>query len=116
MSSRRRDRDDVADIQEAIQRILAYTQGMTWDVFLHDDRTQDAVVRNIEVIGEAAKNLSDTLRRRYPHLPWKDMAGARDRLIHHYFGINNEIVWQIVQEDLPALLPQIQGILDELGE
>ncbi len=115
MSSKRRDRDYIADIQEAIQRILAYTQGMSWDTFLHDDRTQDAVVRNIEVIGEAAKNLSGTLRKRYPHLPWKDMAGARDRLIHHYFGINNEIVWQIVQQDLPALLPKIQGILDELS-
>ncbi len=115
MSSRRRDRDYIADIQEAIQRILAYTQDMSWDTFLHDDRTQDAVVRNIEVIGEAAKNLSGTLRKRYPHLPWKDMAGARDRLIHHYFGINNEIVWQIVQQDLPALLPKIQGILDELS-
>lgn len=115
MSSRRRDRDYIADIQEAIQRIQAYTQGMSWDTFLHDDRTQDAVVRNIEVIGEAAKNLSGTLRKRYPHLPWKDMAGARDRLIHHYFGINNEIVWQIVQQDLPALLPKIQGILDELS-
>ncbi len=115
MSSRRRDRDYIADIPEAIQRIQAYTQGMSWDTFLHDDRTQDAVVRNIEVIGEAAKNLSGTLRKRYPHLPWKDMAGARDRLIHHYFGINNEIVWQIVQQDLPALLPKIQGILDELS-
>lgn len=115
MSSRRRDRDYIADIQEAIQRILAYTQDMSWDTFLHDDRTQDAVVRNIEVIGEATKNLSGTLRKRYPHLPWKDMAGARDRLIHHYFGINNEIVWQIVQQDLPALLPKIQGILDELS-
>lgn len=115
MSSKRRDRDYIADIQEAIQRILAYTQDMSWDTFLHDDRTQDAVVRNIEVIGEAAKNLSGTLRKRYPHLPWKDMAGARDRLIHHYFGINNEIVWQIVQQDLPALLPKIQGILDELS-
>lgn len=115
MSSKRRDRDYIADIQEAIQRILAYTQDMSWDTFLHDDRTQDAVVRNIEVIGEATKNLSGTLRKRYPHLPWKDMAGARDRLIHHYFGINNEIVWQIVQQDLPALLPKIQGILDELS-
>lgn len=61
MSSKRRDRDYIADIQEAIQRILAYTQDMSWDTFLHDDRTQDAVVRNIEVIGEAAKNLSGTL-------------------------------------------------------
>jgi uncharacterized protein with HEPN domain len=115
MSRDRRDLDYLADIQEAIHRILAYTQGMTWDDFLDDYRTQDAIVRNIEVIGEATKNLSDALRRQYPHIPWKVMAGARDRLIHHYFGVNNEIVWHIVQEDLPALLPQIQSILDETG-
>lgn len=115
MSRNRRDLDYLADIQEAIHRILAYTQGMSWVDFLEDHRTQDAIVRNIEVIGEAAKNLSNDLRRQYPHIPWKDMAGARDRLIHHYFGVNNEIVWQIVQKDLPALLPQIQTILDASG-
>lgn len=115
MSRYRRDLDYLADIQEAIQRILAYTQDMNWNDFLEDQRTQDAIVRNIEVIGEAAKNLSDTLRRQYPHIPWKDMMGARDRLIHHYFGVNNEIVWQIVREDLPVLLSQIQSILDESG-
>ena len=113
MSEERRDADYLEDILEAIQRILEYSQGMTWVEFLTDHRTQDATIRNIEVIGEATKNLSEDFRLHYYHVPWKDMANARDRLVHHYFGINNEIIWQIVQEDLPALLPQIQAILKE---
>jgi uncharacterized protein with HEPN domain len=84
---------------------------MAWEDFLQDYKTQDAVVRNIEIIGEATKKLSEELIGKHPHIPWKDMAGARDRLIHHYFGVNREIVWQIVQEDLPKLQPQIDAVL-----
>ena len=95
MSRGRRGRDYLLDIEEAITRILAYTNGMGWDDYLNDYKTQDAVVHNLEVIGEATKNLSDEFRANHPDIPWRDMAGTRDHLTHHYFGINQEIVWQL---------------------
>lgn len=109
--SKRRDRDFLNDIREAIQRIAAYTKGMTYSRFLKDIKTQDAVVRNLEVIGEATKNLSSRLKKTYPQIPWKDLAGVRDKMIHHYFGISYEIVWKIAREQLPQLLPQVEAIL-----
>lgn len=78
--SERADWDFVSDIREAIRRILVYTAGMTETVFIADIRTQDAVMRNLEVLGEATKNLSDEFRAKYPEIPWKSMAGVRDRL------------------------------------
>jgi uncharacterized protein with HEPN domain len=111
--SERIDQDFLSDIQEAIRRIMTYTAGMTYQVFLRDTKTQDAVIRNLEVMGEAVKNLSKDLRERYPDVPWKSMAGVRDRLIHHYFGVNLDIVWQIVEDELPKIVPQLEGILDE---
>jgi len=113
MSRGRRDLDYLHDIQDALNRIAEYIQGMSWEGYLHDHKTQDAVVRNLEVIGEATKALSDQLRDRYPDIPWRDMMGARDRLIHHYFGINQEIVWQIVQFDLPGLVFQIDQVIQK---
>jgi uncharacterized protein with HEPN domain len=109
--SKRRDQDYLRDIQEAIQRIADYVEGMIFAQFLKDHKTQDAVVRNLEVIGEAAKNLSHRLRKTHPHVPWKDLAGVRDKMIHHYFGINYEIVWTIAKKELPDLLPQIQDLI-----
>ena len=111
MSKNRRDRDFLLDIEDAINRILEYTSGMNWNEYLRDYKTQDAVVRNLEVIGEATKNISDEFRNQHPGIPWQDMAGTGDRLTHHYFGINQEIVWQIVEYDLPGLREQIQQVL-----
>jgi len=114
--SKRRDQDFLNDICEAIQRIVTYTKGMTTRRFLKDLKTQDAVVRNLEVIGEATKNLSSRLRKTYPQVPWKDLAGVRDKMIHHYFGISYEIVWKIAREQLPQLLPQVRDLLSQKGE
>ncbi len=108
---KRRDQDYLSDIREAIQRIAVYTAGLDYEQFMQDNKTQDAVVRNLEIIGEATKNLSSRLRRVYAQIPWKDLAGMRDKMIHHYFGINYEIVWTIAKEELPDLLSQIQDIL-----
>ena len=113
MFKSRRDLDTLHDIQDAIGRAIDYTNGMTWEDYLRDPKTQDAVVRNLEVLGEAAKDLSDEMRARYPAIPWRDMMGTGDRLIHHYFGIYQEIVWQIVQQDLPDLKSQIIQIISE---
>jgi len=111
--SERSDRDFLSDIQEAMRRIAEYTAGMTYQAFLEDTKTQDAVVRNLEIIGEATKNLSKELRERYSDVPWKGMAGVRDRLIHHYFGVNLDIVWQIVRDELPKVASQLDKILSQ---
>jgi uncharacterized protein with HEPN domain len=108
--SERSDQDLLSDIREAAQRIATYTAGMTYDAFLGDTKTQDAVIRNLEIIGEATKNLSRDLRAKYPDLPWKGMAGVRDRLIHHYFGVNLDIVWQIVSAELPEVVAEVEAI------
>lgn len=108
--SKRRDAECLTDIREAIRRINAYIAGFSFEQFMKDTKTQDAVIRNLEVIGEATKNLSSRLRRSYPDIPWKEMAGVRDKMIHHYFGINYDIVWTLAKEDLPQLLPQIESI------
>ena len=108
--SKRKDSDFLQDILEAARRIKTYTTAMTYDVFLADLKTQDAVVRNLEIIGEAAKSLSTELRKKYPEVPWKGMSGVRDRLIHHYFGVNLDIVWDIVITELPSLESQVELI------
>lgn len=115
--SERTDRDFLNDIQEAIRRIVIYITGMTYEVFLVDIKTQDAVIRNLEIIGEATKNLSEGLREKHPDIPWKGMAGIRDRLIHHYFGVNLDIVWQIAVAELPKVASQVEKILgNELSQ
>ena len=109
--SKRRDPDYLNDIREAMRRILIYMADLTYEQFMEDIKTQDAVVRNLEIIGEATKNLSVNLRKSHPKVPWKDLTGMRDKMIHHYFGINYEIVWTIAKDELPGLLPRIDRIL-----
>jgi uncharacterized protein with HEPN domain len=111
--SKRTDSEFLRDIEEAINRISAYTRGITYEEFLRDTKTQDAVVRNVEIIGEAVKNLSEELRQRRADIPWKNMAGARDRLIHGYFGVSFDIVWEIVSNELPLLRESLKKLLNE---
>jgi len=110
--SKRGDTAFLLDIQEAIQRIGAYTAEIKYSEFLDDQKTQDAVIRNLEIIGEAAKNLSAHVRTAHPDIPWKEMGGVRDRLIHAYFGVNLDIVWQIVTAELPSMGVRIATIID----
>lgn len=111
--SNRTDRESLSDVREAIYRITTYVNGMAYESFVADTKTQDAVIRNLEILGEATKNLSEPLRAVYQSIPWKKMAGARDRLIHHYFGVNLDIVWEIVTVDLPQVASQLQSIVIE---
>ena len=111
--SERYTRDSLRDMVEAGQRIREYTEGMNYANFRKDYKTQDAVIRNIEILGEAAKSIPDEFRAKFPGVPWRAMAGMRDRLIHHYFGINLEIVWQVVEGELSEVIEQIQDILNQ---
>lgn len=84
---------------------------MSYGRFLKDTKTQDAVVRNLEIIGEAAKSISTDFKKEHKDIDWKGMAGMRDRLIHHYFGVNLDIVWSVVKEKLPELQAQTGRIV-----
>ena len=94
------DRIYLLHIRDAIQQILEYTVAGQ-ESFLSDRKTQDAVVRNLEIIGEASKRLSSSLKDAHPDISWKPIAGMRDKLIHDYFGINLKLVWDVVERDLP---------------
>lgn len=100
------------DILEAIQKIQRYTSNLTLDQLRVDVKTLDAVIRNLEIIGEAIKKIPDEVREKHPEIEWKKMAGLRDILIHEYFGIDVEIIWDIVQNKLFDLRSQ----LDRIGE
>lgn len=101
-------------ILNSIERIENYTEGMEKDDFLSSNLVQDGTIRQIEIIGEATKNLSKNIREKYSQISWSDIAGMRDRLIHHYFGVNLNAVWDTVKIDLPILKDEILVILDVL--
>lgn len=113
MSSDKRDKDFLHDILDAMERVITYTANFSYEQFLADSKPQDAVLRNIEIMGEAAKKLSTTLKEAHSDIPWRDMAGMRGRVIHHYFGVNLDIVWNIRQTQIPQLIPKITAILSE---
>lgn len=97
------------DIVESIEKIIRYKQEITFEQFVGDEKTIDAVLRNLEIIGEAVKNIPDDLKNKYPSIEWKLIAGMRDKLIHSYFGIDLEIIWSTM-EFLPELLTEIKTI------
>lgn len=109
--SKRGDKEFLCDMKEAIDRINNYIGVMEYEKFLQDTKTQDAVVRNLEIIGEAVKNLSDDLKEAYGDIEWKEVARIRDKIIHYYFGIKWDIVWSVVRDKLPKLKEKIEKIL-----
>jgi uncharacterized protein with HEPN domain len=104
------------DMLEAIANVEEYVGGMPRQDFERDKKTLHAVVRNLEVIGEAVKGVPSDVLDRHPQIPWQRIAGLRDILIHHYFGIDIDIVWDIVQNKLPELKEQVQAIPKQASE
>lgn len=102
------------DILEASQKIVSYTSGMSFDDFISDDKTSDAVVRNFEIIGEAANRVPADFKSNHPEIEWHRMTGLRNRIIHEYFGVNYATVWKIKEENIPELIDFIQQAIDGL--
>ena len=103
----------LCDILEAVRKIRAYTAGMSLQSFAADSKTLDAVVRNLEVIGEGAKKIPEDMRARSAEVDWKKVSGLRDILIHEYFGVDAEIIWDIVENKLRALEQGVERILEK---
>jgi uncharacterized protein with HEPN domain len=106
--------DYFEDIGNSIQEIDDFTTNISFAEFIKDKKTVNAVIRSLEVIGEAAKRIPDEIRAKYPDIPWKRMTGMRDKLIHEYSGVDLEIVWTVAKEELPQLNPMIKEIISSL--
>jgi uncharacterized protein with HEPN domain len=106
------DRIYLLHVRDAIADILVYAEAGE-DAFLRETMRQDAIIRKLEVIGEAVKQLSDNTRDSRPHIPWRRVAGMRDRLIHQYFGVDLDLVWNVVRLELPALAKAVDDVLSQ---
>lgn len=106
-----RDRAYLVDILQAARLAIAYVSGVSEDTFLRDTQLQDAVVRRIEIIGEAARRISASARREMPELPWTEMVGMRNLMIHEYDDVDFRIVWETIQRDLPAVIAALEPLI-----
>ncbi|MDO9537831.1 MAG: DUF86 domain-containing protein [Thermoplasmata archaeon] len=95
-------------IMDAINRVEKYTRGILYQNFMENDIVQAAVIREFEIIGEAAKRISEDIRTKYPAIPWRNMAGMRDKLVHDYMGVDMDAVWNTVEKDIPNLKKTIK--------
>jgi uncharacterized protein with HEPN domain len=102
----------IEDIWEAIEKIERYTKGMTSESFEEDEKTADAVVRNLEIIGEAANRLPADFKEKHSEIEWTKIVGLRHRIVHEYFGVDQGIIWQIIQSDLPMFRRELKRIRD----
>lgn len=116
MRPRRSYVDHLRDLLQAAEDAQAFVAGMEFLTFRADRRTNLASVRAMEIIGEAARHIPASVRRRHPQVPWQDMVVMRNKLIHEYFGVDLEVLWRTIQEDLPPLANAVRGMLAEMED
>ncbi len=104
------------DILEAMETVEKFVKDMNFEQFKNNDLVSSAVIRKFEIIGEATRNIPQEIKKKYPDIPWKTMIGFRDKLIHFYFGIKYDIVWETIKSKLPELKEKIKKILEQLEE
>ena len=106
----------IQDMIEFGEKVLAYTEGLDRDGFIADELTYDATLRNLQLIGEAATHIPSEVRAAYPDIPWHAIVGTRNRLAHSYLSISNNIIWTIIQDAIPKLLPELRNLLNTMNE
>ena len=103
--------DYLSDMLENAEKALSFVDGMDYEDFSNDDKAMYSVIRALEIIGEAARQIPEDIRETNSQIPWREITGMRNKLTHEYFGVNTKVVWRTVQEDLPAIIPVLQKIL-----
>ena len=104
-------KDYIHDINNEMKKIIDFTNEMSYNDFKKDEKTVYAVIRALEIIGEATKNIPDKIKTKYNNIPWRNISGMRDKVIHDYFGVNRKIIWETVKNDIPDLLEKIEKII-----
>lgn len=105
----------VSDILQSIDKIQKYIKGYTFDKFVKDEKTIDAIIRNFSIIGEAGTHIPEEIQEKYPKLPWHEIIGMRNKVIHEYFGLNEDILWKTIKDDLPRLKKDLLKISKKIS-